>query len=378
MNPVERLIRERIASGGPMTVADYMSLALGHPEHGYYHAQEAIGAAGDFTTAPEISQMFGEMIGLWAAVVWQQMGAPASLRLVELGPGRGTLMTDLLRAAETVPDFAAALDIHFVETSPRLRAAQRAALPGRMAAWHDNLASVPAGPTIIVANEFFDALPVNQFIRQGNQWCERHVGLADDGNGGLEFVTGRAAGQGTLPAEIHELTAPDGAIIEDAPARAAAVREIADRLATEDGGAALIIDYGHIVSAPGDTLQAVKDHAPHSPLDEPGMADLTSHVDFAALARACAGTSTTPHGPVEQGRFLLGLGIEARAATLLRNAPSQSARDVEQALTRLTGSDAMGSLFKVLALTRKDAPVPPGFEGTTARRAGAVASAAGR
>lgn len=350
--PLAGLLARRIAANGPITVADYMAEALGHPTHGYYRSRDPLGARGDFTTAPEISQMFGELIGLWAAVIWQQMGSPDPVRLVELGPGRGTLMADFLRAARMVPGFKQAIRLHLVETSRPLRDRQKQALAesGVTIGWHDDLAAVPDGPMILVANEFFDALPIRQLQRLPGGWHERLVDLAEnpDGDGtGFRFVVspGRSAGAALLDPVLRE-SAPVGAIAEICPAGLAISGAIGARLKAEDG-AALLIDYGTARSAAGDSFQAVKAHKYHDPLAEPGEADLTAHVDFQALARAATEAGAVAHGPVEQGAFLTALGIEARAETLKQS----GARDVDAALRRLIDAREMGSLFKLLALT---------------------------
>ena len=294
--PLGRLLRRRIAAEGPITVADYMACCLGDPEHGYYATRDPLGADGDFTTAPEISQMFGEIIGAWLAVVARQAGASAPLRLVELGPGRGTLMADILRVLRQVPRLADDIRVDMVETSPVLRARQRATLAGLpvAAAWHDSLSDVPCGPALLIANEFFDALPVCQYVRHAGRWHERRIGLSQAGpegrpeDGDLAFVVGPpvpdspAAG----PPAAGPAPVPDGAIAEISPAASAIMAQIAARIAS-DGVAAIVIDYG-TESCPrhrAGSLQAVRHHAFADPLAEPGMADLTAHVDFAALRR---------------------------------------------------------------------------------------------
>jgi len=356
MTPLGAHIAALVASHGPIAVADYMALALGHPVFGYYMTRDPLGAAGDFVTAPEISQMFGELIGLWCADQWQQIGTPERVVLAELGPGRGTLMADALRAVtRALPAFANAADIHLVETSPALRAAQARALGGR-ARWHDTVATLPEGPILLIANEFFDALPVRQFVRTPRGWCERCVRL--DGER-LQFAL--APDPAPLPAVpdafVHAAT---GAVMELSPARESVAADIAHRIAARNG-AALIIDYGHHISAPGDTLQALKAHQYCDPLAEPGEADVTAHVDFAALARACEGAGARVHGPVTQGEFLKGLGILERAARLKRGAAPQAAQDVDRALHRLTSGDEMGDLFKAMAITSPQAHTPAGF-----------------
>jgi SAM-dependent MidA family methyltransferase len=349
-------LQRMIAADGPISIERYMSLCLGHPTRGYYATRDPFGAAGDFTTAPEISQMFGELLGLWAAEVWRMMGWPRPLRLIELGPGRGTLMADLLRAARVAPGFAEAVDVHLVETSPVLAALQKGTLARSSApiAWHGRLCDVPAGPAIVIANEFFDALPIRQFVRTERGWCERLVGL--DPQGALAF--------GLAPAS--DACLPDhgspGDILERSPAALDLAQEIAARIAAH-GGAALIIDYGYAAPACGGTLQAVKRHAFADPLAEPGEADLTAHVDFASLAAAARASGASVRGPVPQGEFLRALGIETRARALQAGANAEQAVDIDAALRRLTGDAPaeMGKLFKVLAVSHPDLPGLPGF-----------------
>lgn len=362
MTPLEAEIRRTIAVDGPMSVATFMGLALGHPVHGYYTTRDPFGRAGDFVTAPEISQMFGELIGLWAATVWQAMGAPARLALVELGPGRGTLMADALRAARVVPGFAAALNVHLVETSPVLQRRQQETLAGLTwpIAWHRELAAVPDGALIVIANEFFDALPVHQAVKTASGWHERMVGIGADG--ALAFalhpdpIPGFAA---LVPAALA--AAPPGAVYEWRSGDA--VADVARRVA-ENGGAALLMDYGHPESAPGETLQAVGRHGFADPLATPGEVDLTAHVDFAALGRVAQGAGARVHGPLAQGAFLRRLGIEARAAALRANASAAQAADIDAALARLTGAgrDAMGELFKAIAFADPKLGALPGFD----------------
>lgn len=348
-------LRRLIEIEGPMPVDRYMALCLGHPLHGYYMTRDPLGARGDFTTSPEISQMFGELLGLWAAEVWRMMGAPARLVLAELGPGRGTLMADVLRAAKAVPAFARAIELHLVETSPVLTARQRQALANRDVTWHRSMASVPDGPAIVLANELFDALPVRQFVRAGGGWRERLVGL--DEGGGLRFgLASEAEPAARFPAEA------EGAVREMSPAGLELAQTLASRLAAQ-GGACLVIDYGHDGDRPGDTLQAVKDHAFADPLAEPGEADLTAHVDFHALARVALGAGAAVHGPAPQGVFLRALGIDARADALARAAPDAAAA-VKAAALRLTDAGsprAMGALFKAMALADPALPALPAF-----------------
>jgi NADH dehydrogenase [ubiquinone] 1 alpha subcomplex assembly factor 7 len=348
-----------IALEGPITVARFMGEALLHPRHGYYQGRDPFGAAGDFVTAPEISQIFGELIGLWCAELWRLMGEPAALRLVELGPGRGTLMADALRAARLVPRFRNALSIHLVEASASLRARQQAVLAGTGASWHERFAEVPPGPLVLVANEFFDALPVRQFVKQADGWHERLVDR--DPAGGLRFVLARdRLPEGDLLPAMSAV-APPGSVIEVSPARSALAGEIAARLAAE-GGAALLVDYGPAASGIGDSLQAVRGHRRHDVLAEPGSADLTAHVDFQALAEAARGAGARAFGPLAQGDFLRRLGIERRAAALRARASPAQACDIDAALARLTDAAAMGTLFKALAIAAPALPPPPGFD----------------
>ncbi|MGQ9371422.1 class I SAM-dependent methyltransferase [Azospirillum sp. A39] len=357
-------LARRIAVEGPISVAAFMAEALGHPRFGYYMKQDPFGAAGDFVTAPEVSQMFGELIGLWCADTWQRMGAPSPVRLVELGPGRGTLMADALRAAAVLAPFRAALRVHLVETSPALRERQRATLAGVDVAWHDRLEEVPDGPALVVANEFFDALPVRQIQRTPQGWSERLVDRAEDGGTGFRFVLEAfgSAGASLVPSTLRD--APPGSVIEVSPASQAVARVLAARLAAQ-GGAALLIDYGYVGPAVGDTLQAVRRHTHVPVLEAPGDADLTAHVDFAALAVAAQAAGAAAFGPVTQGALLERLGIAARAAALKRTATPRQAADVDAALARLIGTDQMGTLFKALALAAPGVGAPAGFEDQT-------------
>lgn len=341
MKDLAGTLRSLIALEGPITVERYMGLCLQH----YYATRDPLGQAGDFTTAPEISQMFGELIGLWMLEVWHARGRPASCHLIELGPGRGTLMADLLRATRLLPEFRAAASVHLIETSPALRERQRATLAssGMAVEWHDRLEDVPAGPTFLVANEFFDALPVRQFVATERGWCERLVGLEED-----RLIFGLRA----EPEKDFESPVRLGDILEWPAASLDVTKTLSRRLAHE-GGAALIIDYGYWGPAFGDTLQALKAHAYVDPLAEPGEADLTTHVDFHKLARVAAGEGLRIHGIATQGDFLRTLGIEARASALKQRATPAQATAIDRALARLTerGPKAMGDLFKVLALT---------------------------
>ena len=358
-SPLEVEIRRRIASAGPMPVAEYMALCLFDPAHGYYTTHDPFGARGDFITAPEVSQMFGELIGLWVAAVWKQMGAPENVRVIELGPGRGTMMKDALRAVKVVPAFRAAVVAHLVELSPLLQAQQEKALEGEGVPvfWHATLADVPKGPAIILANEFFDALPVNQAVKTERGWHERRIQI--DSNGELAFTVAPEPlpfFQTLLPPALQ---APRAGAIFEWRADTAAID--LGRCVADNRGAALVIDYGHTETGLGETLQAVGQHAYADPLTFPGSLDLTAHVDFQALARAVEATGARGFGPIEQSQFLRRLGIEHRAATL--KAGTARAGEIDQALARLIGENrtAMGELFKVAAFAHPSVGLPPGF-----------------
>jgi NADH dehydrogenase [ubiquinone] 1 alpha subcomplex assembly factor 7 len=339
--PLSRIIAAEIHENGPMPLDRYMALCLGHPVHGYYMNRDPFGIKGDFITAPEISQMFGELIGVWCIATFESMGGPEQFNLVELGPGRGTLMADLLRAAQKAPGFGHRAQIHFVETSPVLRRIQRERL-GDTPVWHETFASVPAGPMILIANEFFDALPIRQFECRDGKWFERRVGLSAGGR----LVIGLAQ-----TAESFE-PAADGAIVERAPDRLAVAHEIGTRLAAAPG-AALIIDYGHAASGHGDTLQAVQKHEFTGLLDAPGEADITAHLDFEALVNTFKRTGCKVHGPITQRQFLTSLGLELRAGKL--------GEEARLAAERLAGEGQMGNLFKVMTATSANLPAPYPF-----------------
>lgn len=351
MKPLKEHVRDLIALEGPITVERYMSLCLRH----YYATRDPLGTGGDFTTAPEISQMYGELIGLWMLEAWNAMGRPNPVHLVELGPGRGTLMADLLRATKLLPDFARAAQVHLVETSPVLRQKQQAALASSALPvhWHERIEDVPEGPMLLVANEFFDALPIRQFIATERGWCERLVGLEEDRlifglRGEAETVLG-------TPLKIGDVLEWPGASID-------LMRSLSRRVA-RDTGAALLIDYGYWGPAFGDTLQALKAHTYVDPLDEPGEADLTTHVDFHRLAQAATIDGLNIHGLGTQGSFLQALGIEARASSLKAQATAAQATAIDTALARLTerGERGMGELFKVLAVTHNSLEAVPGL-----------------
>jgi len=345
-------LAQRIAGDGPLSVADFMVEALLHPRYGYYTTRDPLGQAGDFTTAPEISQMFGELLGLCLAVAWQSQGSPAPFVLAELGPGRGTLMADALRATRGVPGFHAAMQLVLIEMSPVLQARQAALLHAYAPRHLRSATDLPQAPLFLLANEFFDALPIRQFQRTGHAWAERLVGLGPDGQ--LCMGLGPEAAQPALATRLAD-TRP-GDVVELCPAAAPIASEIGQRIA-QHGGAALIVDYGDWRSL-GDTLQALQGHGPVDVLANPGQADITAHVDFEALAMAapCAHTRLTP-----QGTFLQRLGIDHRAKALAENLQDMALASHWAAHRRLTHAEEMGTLFKVLGLYPAQMPPPPGF-----------------
>ncbi len=352
MTPLAQRIASQIAATGPISIAEYMAICLLHPEHGYYTTRQPLGRDGDFITAPEISQMFGELIGLCLAQAWLDQGAPSPVAVVELGPGRATLMADLLRATAQVLGFAAAAEVHLVEASPTLRAEQAARLSD--ATWHDTVETLPQMPTLLVANEFFDALPVRQFLRNGAGWRERQVGLQD---GALAFGLSAPMPPETLPDRIEDTQ--EGDLVETRPSAEPIAAAIGRRIA-DNGGAALLIDYGTWHSL-GDTFQAVAGHEKVDPLAAPGAADLTAHVAFDEIARAAAPAVAVPLTP--QGAFLSRLGLAQRTEALAKGLTGDALKTHLSAARRLTDPDQMGNLFQVLGLTPPGAPPLAGLDG---------------
>jgi NADH dehydrogenase [ubiquinone] 1 alpha subcomplex assembly factor 7 len=346
MTALAGIIRQMIAEDGPMPIDRYMGLCLGHPQHGYYMTRDPFGRAGDFTTAPEISQVFGELIGVWVAQVWQLMGEPRHFALVELGPGRGTLMADILRVLAKAEKCLKAASVQFVETSPVLRDAQASRVP--QATWHHTVASLPPLPTILIANEFFDALPIRQFERKQGRIFERCVGLAGD-----NFAVGLVPSPQLLPFKA------DG-VFEDGVFRNTVAAQLADHLKTL-GGAALVIDYGHLRSALGDTLQALRNHAPCEITHHPGDADITSHVDFETLGRSFVRGGARLAGVMTQGDFLNAMGLEARTQRLAQSLNGEAQAQFLAASNRLAAQGQMGEMFKCLAVTSPDLPPPYPF-----------------
>lgn len=344
--PLAVIFERLIANCGPITLQHYM----GESNARYYAGKDPLGSAGDFITAPEISQMFGELIGLWMADIWIRAGRQEGVHYVELGPGRGTLARDALRAMQR---YELEPSMHFVESSAALRDIQLAAVP--QAQWHHDLSSLPAdGPMLVVANEFFDALPVRQLVKTPQGWRERMVDFRD---GSFLPVAGDKPMDAAVPDEMQD--APDGTLIETCPGAAASVCEIGERLVAQ-GGAALLIDYGYDQSRTGSTLQALKAHAKVDPFALPGEADLTCHVDFAAMADAALSRGARHLGTVTQGRFLRGLGIETRAENLGAFAPEHAAA-IQAAKERLIADEQMGTLFKVMGLAAPEWPDGAGF-----------------
>jgi NADH dehydrogenase [ubiquinone] 1 alpha subcomplex assembly factor 7 len=346
MTALTHIIREMLAEEGPMALDRYMALCLSHPAHGYYMTRDPFGAHGDFTTAPEISQIFGELIGVWVAQGFEALGAPRKFALVELGPGRGTLMADVLRVLKKAEAVAKAAQVHFVEMSPVLRDEQGARVPE--ATWHDNIASLPALPSIVIANEFFDALPIRQFVREGGRLLERRIVASGEGLRVVEQPSG-------MP-----LSARGEGVWEDHSIREAFATALADHL-TKVGAIALIFDYGHGRSAFGDTLQALKAHKPCALTDFPGEADLTAHVDFESLARGLAKGGIKKAALLTQGEFLMAMGLEQRTAMLRTSVSGKAEQDLVAASARLAHPSQMGQLFKALAAASRDIALPYPF-----------------
>jgi len=350
MTALKEHIIDIINRQGPITVAHYMELALTHPELGYYTSGDPLGKDGDFTTSPEISQMFGELIGLFFADYWLGMGSPSPVHLIELGPGRGTLMADALRAVKVVPGLSNAIQVHFIEVSPPLMAAQKKAVP--KAQWHDSLDDVPLGVSFIIANEVFDCLPIRQFVKADPGWDERMVDIEDD-----NFVFGIADVSGP---PLPEGSYMPGDIKETSPQAAFWLGAIAQRIDMA-GGLGLIIDYGYDQPGAGDTFQAVKNHETIDVLTEPGSSDLTAHVDFLGLSEKAENLGLVVYGPIGQGRFLENIGIEHRAGKLLDKANAKQKEEILAAVDRLVSPEQMGRLFKVLCLGSKNGPAPSSF-----------------
>jgi len=350
MTPLTEILLAQIARSGPITVAEYITQCLLHPKHGYYTTHQPLGQAGDFVTAPEISQMFGEMIGLCLAQAWMDQAAPARFTLAELGPGRGTLMADMLRATKGIAGFHAAADIVLVEASPSLQSQQTQTLDGYDVQWANTVTELPEQPLFLVANEFFDCLPISQFIRTSHGWQEQMIGAND---GTLGFILAAHT-----PTSVFS-EAPLGTVLEVCPSAVAITADIA-RIIGENGGAAIILDYGDWVPT-GDTLQAVQNHKKVDPLHDCGASDLTAHVNFHSLSEA-AKPFAQVSGLTAQGILLECLGITARAQTLAAQLHGEALENHIAAHRRLTHPDEMGQLFKAIAITPNGATHPAGFE----------------
>ena len=355
MTELTEILKSRIADKGPISVAEYMHTCLGHEEHGYYTNRDPFGPDGDFITAPEVSQMFGEMVALWLIQTWVDQGRPEKFALVELGPGRGTLMADILRTAEAMPSFLEAAEVWLVETSPAMRRKQASTLIMETTPnWANSVDELPDLPIFLVANEFFDALPVHQFSSSDAGWRERMI---ENGPDGFAFTSDRPIPNADLDEFFPGL--PENLFAEVSYVAENVAATIGDHIA-QHGGVALVIDYGDWDGA-GDTLQAVKHHDPIDALNHPhGEADVTAHVNFAAIARAAGAARTEGLSP--QGTFLQRIGINQRAQTLAGDAEKNIVEEIGSAHHRLTHPDEMGTLFKVMAIVHKDAPQAPGFE----------------
>lgn len=364
---LEELIKERIRRYGPITIADYMQMALSHPEHGYYMKRDPLGAAGDFITAPEISQVFGEIVGAWLVNHWQLMGSPKEVALVELGAGRGTLMADILRSTKSISGFHDAINVHMVETSPVLQQKQWKTLAGKhkRIEWHDSIDDLPAIPMLLVANEFFDALPIRQFVKKQDGWHERLVDVEGDK---LIFVTSANKAmlpismipaqsiledlEGILGEAVSDVSAPKENIIETCEPAIMIIRQVSEHIA-KHGGAALVIDYGYSEGSQKDTLQAMKNHAYHDALKDVGDADITAHVDFLGLSQTAQMEGVNVHEVMPQGAFLMQLGAGIRTTNLCETASPEQQKALITGLKRLADPAEMGELFKVLAITSK-------------------------
>jgi NADH dehydrogenase [ubiquinone] 1 alpha subcomplex assembly factor 7 len=374
-NELAAILRRRIASEGPLSLHDYMQACLYHPKHGYYMSRQPFGAGGDFITAPDVSQIFGELLGLWCAHVWSELDQPANCRLIELGPGRGALMSDALRAASLVPQFLRSVKVEMIETSPALRAAQEERIRGEALehgreppplSWRERLEDAPAdGPCFIIANEFLDALPIRQFERRGGEWRERMVTLDEDG--AFAYVLDerppdeRLLPDSDLPPPHHE-QAREGDIVETCPGAVEMMALLSER-AAKHPLAALFIDYGHEGGAFGDSFQAVRNHEYADPLAMQGLCDLTAHVDFGHLAGHARAGGLEVSGPVTQRDFLISLGLRERAAQLLEAAGNmEGAQQIMSGVQRLIEPAQMGRLFKVMGLAGTGQPQLPGFE----------------
>jgi|CXWL01.1.fsa_nt_gi SAM-dependent MidA family methyltransferase len=374
---LEELIKDRIRAHGAITIADYMQIALSHPEYGYYMQRDPFGVAGDFITAPEISQVFGEIMGVWLAHNWQLLGSPKEVALVELGAGRGTLMADILRATKNIKGFHDAVSVHLVEISPVLKQKQWKTLAGKheRIEWHDNIDSLPQLPLLLVANEFFDALPIRQFVKQHDGWHERMVDVVGD-----ELVFVNSVNMAMLPISFvntQSMSEDLGGILGESPNDKSSnifkekiietcepaimiIRQISEHIATHSG-ATLVIDYGYTEGSKGDTLQALQSHVYHHLLKDVGDADITAHVDFLALSQAAQTEGVNIHEITPQGAFLMRLGAGDRTTSLCEISTTEQQKLLISGLKRLADPSEMGELFKVLAITSKQITQAEGF-----------------
>lgn len=357
---LEQQLKAYIAENGPISARAFIEACLYDPEHGYYRAGNPIGADGDFITAPEISQMFGEMIGIWCVMAWQAMGQPLPLQLIELGPGRGTLMSDVLRSLAKLHPRFETVSVHLVERSVNLRASQVATLDKYdiIKKWYNSLAEVPNAPSLIIANEFLDCLPIRQFIKLNKGWRERMVGLNEAKD--FCFISGSPIPEGMIiPSRFAN--APDGSIFEHCPDFESVINDM-QRIAANAPLASLFVDYGFEGPQLGETLQAVKGHKKVSPFTTPGDVDLTAHVDFTALGALAVARGFQSFGPRDQGAFLSQLGIGARAEILVENASEGQVEKIANDVVRLVAPEQMGSLFKAFAITSHGIKAPPPFD----------------
>ncbi len=368
-SPLAIKLKARIEQQGPLTLHDYMQACLGDPEFGYYIARDPFGLSGDFITAPDVCQIFGELLGLWCVQVWTQLGQPSSCKLIELGPGRGALMSDALRAAALVPEFLQSVEVHFVETSKALRAEQKHRITSQAKEhgrelpqlfWHDRLQDVPPGPSLLLANEFLDALPIRQYQFKLGAWFERLVGLGD--TGAFIYVLAEHPSNNPDDLSLMQRAPVDGDVLETRPATKALLKQIAKRASTH-AFHGLFVDYGYGKRAFGDSFQAIKNHQFADPLRDQGLADLTAHVDFSSLVQTADELGLNISGPVTQRDFLIALGVQERAAQLMQAQENLSgAEQFMTGLQRLIDPDQMGSLFKVVALAAPGQAKGPGFE----------------
>ena len=357
---LEKIIKRHISVFGPMTVAQYMSLALTHPQYGYYTNHNPFGKDGDFVTSPEISQMFGEILGAWIAHSWQTIDKPKPFRIVELGPGRGTLMNDALRSASLQKGFCSSSSLHLVEISEKLIKLQENNINGFDIPinWHDSFTDVPSGPMILIANEFFDALPIHQFEKTKQGWNERLIDIDQEDNFHFVLSSTNISNSITLSQDI--ISAPIGSVVETCPYGISLAAELASRV-IKNGGAILIIDYGANLTIPQESWQSVYKHKYHSPLKNPGKSDISAHVNFQSLKESAIETGARVLGPIPQGTFLENLGIKSRADFLKKKSTHKQAKEINNAYHRLVDSEDMGFLFQVLCISSPNFPHPAGF-----------------